>query len=80
MGTLKNLENKTILLSPNIIMGIDDNNVGNIRVYDKQGNGYVFNGMTANTLIAYFGGTEEYLLAEEMLDVLISLDNNGITQ
>jgi hypothetical protein len=55
MGTLKNLENKTILLSPNIIMGIDDNNVGNIRVYDKQGNGYVFNGMTANTLIAYFG-------------------------
>jgi hypothetical protein len=52
-----------------------------MRVYDKDGTGYVFNGMTANDLIMYFGGTDDqYTLAEEMLDVLIGLDNNGITQ
>jgi hypothetical protein len=81
MGTLRNTGNQIIIMSPNIVLTADANNVGNMRVYDKAGNAYVFNGMTANDLVMYFGGTDdEYPLAEEMLDVLIGMDTKNTTQ
>lgn len=72
MATMNN-PNKNILdLSPNIIMHVDENNIGEMYIYDND-RGYVLNGITASDLIDYFAYNDDIHLSEEIIDICMDV-------
>jgi type I restriction-modification system DNA methylase subunit len=75
MATLKNTNKKCYNITPNIIMNIDDNNMGEMYVYGDS-YGYILNGATASDLVDYFAYKNNIELSEEILDMLMSINLN----
>ena len=80
MGMKSNLNKKIFNVSPNIIVSIDDKNMGEMYVYDsKAGDGYILNGATASDLIDYFAFNGDIPLSEEILDMVMNVTINKVT-
>ena len=76
MGTLKNSNKKMFNISPSIIVNMDENNMGEMYVYDKSPNGLILNGMTAKQLIDYFAYHDNMELSNEILDIIMNVNIN----
>jgi hypothetical protein len=72
MGTVRNESNNIFSVSPNIIMMVDDNNVGEMYVYDDR-YGYVLNGATASDLIDFFAYKNRIDLSEEIIETVMNV-------
>ena len=78
MGSLKNTNKRVFNITPNIIMSVDTNNMGEMYVYDSE-YGYILNGVTASDLVDYFAYKNEPKLSEEIKDTLMTTTiNKGI--
>jgi hypothetical protein len=75
MGTLKNTNKKVFNISPNIIMSIDENNIGEMYIYDSK-YGYVLNGVTASDLVDYFVYKNNKHLSKEIINILMTMTIN----
>lgn len=76
MATYKNTNNKLVQVSPNIMIMMDDNNMGEMYVYDDKYQ-YILNGMTASDLVCYFNEDDTlHYLAEEIKDTMMGITIN----
>ena len=80
MGMKSNANNKIFNVSPNIIVSVDDKNMGEMYVYGtKDSSGYILNGATASDLIDYFAYENELPLSEEILDMVMNVNISKTT-
>lgn len=76
MATYNNTNDNLVEVSPNIMISIDDNNMGEMYVYDNKYS-YILNGLTASDLVYYFNDDEEnFHLAEEIQDTMMEITIN----
>lgn len=81
MASKENTNDRIIFFSDNILLSIDDNNIGDMYIYDHDYQ-YILNGLTASDLVNYFKYTENGWeeLADEILDVMMDLTVHMETQ
>lgn len=72
MGSKHNTNKSVFNISPNIVVSVDENDMGDMYVYD-QDRGYILNGMTASDLVDFFDYNDNGRVKEEILDVLINM-------
>lgn len=75
MGSLKNQGNRVFGMSSNVIMTMDDNDMGEMYIYDKD-RGYILNGMTASDLVDYFAYKNDMNRSNEIMDILLNMTIN----
>ncbi len=80
MASVINNNKRMFNVSPNIILKIDNNNVGDMYVYNDDNKGFILNGLTASYLIDYFKIKNKPVLVHEIIDTLMGINNiNNIT-
>jgi hypothetical protein len=72
MGSLYNKNKKVFSVTPNIIMSVDDNNIGEMYVYDEN-YGYILNGVTASDLVDFFIYKNRMDLSEEIINTVMNI-------
>jgi len=75
MGSRQNLNPKVFHISSNIVLSVDDNNMGDMYVYDGM-YGYILNGATAGDLVDYFAYEDKIPISEEILDICMNMTIN----
>lgn len=77
MGMKANLNKKVFNVSPNIVVSIDEKNMGEMYVYGKdEKDGYILNGATASELIDYFAYKNNIPLSEEIINMVMQVNVN----
>lgn len=75
MGSIKNTNENIFTISPNILLSIDDNDMGDMYVYDND-RGYILNGTTASDLVDFFAYNDNMHISNEIIDVLLDMTIN----
>jgi hypothetical protein len=75
MASIKDPQDNVIHVSPNVVISLSDDNIGEMYIYDDNYM-YVLNGMTASDLVGYFNSVEDYHLSDEIVEVLMDMTIN----
>ena len=75
MGSIENKSREVFNVTPNIVMSIDDNNMGEMYIYEGCRK-LIFNGITASDLVDYFYCNDKHKLSEEIFDVIMNMTIN----
>lgn len=70
MATIKNPNTNIFNMSPNIVIAVDDSNMGEMYVYDNKFR-YILNGLTASDLICYFAEKGDMHLSNEIMETVM---------
>ena len=72
MASIKNTNTRVFNISPNIIISLDDKNLGDMYIFDEHYS-YVLNGLTASDLVCYFADKGEPSLSNEILSTMMEI-------
>lgn len=75
MASIKDPQDNVIHVSPNVVISLSDDNIGEMYIYDDKYM-YVLNGMTASDLVGYFNSVEDFHLSDEIVEVLMDMTIN----